>query len=184
MTVSSSPFGRVSSGLVFIASGANAVGTVVVLILVLVLNSDVISRGMFHHPIRGVHEVVQFSMVLIVFLQLPDVVRNDKLTRSDGLFTVLALRFPGIVTFIGRIIDLLAATIMVIIAVSMWPEFVDAWETNHFFGTPGIFTAPWWPVRLVIILSAILCALIWIAKAVTGQRVLRREAPDPNHGLS
>jgi TRAP-type mannitol/chloroaromatic compound transport system permease small subunit len=182
MTVSSSLFGRVSSGLVFIASGANAVGTIVVLILVLALNTDVIARGAFNHPLHGVHEVVQFSMVLIVFLQLPDVVRNDRLTRSDGLFTLLAQRHPGIVSFIGRIIDLLAATIMVIIAVSMWPEFIDAWETNHFFGTPGIFTAPWWPVRLVIVLSAILCASIWIAKAVTGQRVLMRETFDPHRG--
>jgi TRAP-type mannitol/chloroaromatic compound transport system permease small subunit len=176
MTVSSRLLGRVSSGLVFVASGANAIGTIVVLILVLVLNADVIARGAFHHPIRGVHEVVQFSMVLIVFLQLPDVVRNDRLTRSDGLFVVLSQRFPGFVTLIGRIIDILAATIMVLIAVAMWPEFVDAWETNHFFGTPGIFTAPWWPVRLVIVLSAILCALIWAAKALTGQRVLRQDA--------
>jgi hypothetical protein len=71
---------------------------------------------------------------------------------------------------------------MVLIAVAMWPEFVDAWETNHFFGTPGIFTAPWWPVRLVIVLSATLCALIWIAKALTGQRVLRRDVFEPGTG--
>jgi TRAP-type mannitol/chloroaromatic compound transport system permease small subunit len=115
-------------------------------------------------------------MVLIVFLQLPDVVRNDRLTRSDGLHAALSQKFPGFISIVGRIIDLVSATIMVLIAVAMWPEFVDAWETDHFFGTPGIFTAPWWPVRLVIVLSAVLCALIWIAKALTGQRVLRRDA--------
>jgi hypothetical protein len=31
----------------------------------------------------------------------------------------------------------------------------------------------------VIVLSAVLCALIWIAKALTGQRVLRRDAFEP-----
>jgi len=165
-------FDRVSSGLIAIATAANAVGTIVVLILVVVLNADVIARGVFNDPFRGVHEVVQFSMVLIVFLQLPDVVRNDRLTRSDGLHTVLERRHPGLVDVIGRGIDVAAAIIMVLIAVAMWPEFVDAWQTDHFFGTPGIFTAPWWPVRLVIVLSAALCALIWIAKALTGRRVL------------
>jgi TRAP-type mannitol/chloroaromatic compound transport system permease small subunit len=175
-------FGRVSSGLIMIAAGANAVGTIVVLILVLVLNADVVARGVFNDPFRGVYEVVQFSMVLIVFLQLPDVVRNDKLTRSDGLHAALSQKYPTLISTIGRGIDLVSAIIMVLIAVAMWPEFVDAWETNHFFGTPGIFTAPWWPVRLVIVLSATLCALIWIAKALTGQRVLRRDVFEPGTG--
>jgi len=120
--------------------------------------------------------------VLIVFLQLPDVVRNDKLTRSDGLHAALSQKYPTLISTIGRGIDLVSAIIMVLIAVAMWPEFVDAWETNHFFGTPGIFTAPWWPVRLVIVLSATLCALIWFAKALTGQRVLRRDVFEPGTG--
>jgi TRAP-type mannitol/chloroaromatic compound transport system permease small subunit len=176
MTVLNRVLGRVSSGLIVISAGANAIGTIVVLVLVLVLNADVVARGVFNDPFRGVYEVVQFSMVLIVFLQLPDVVRNDRLTRSDGLHAALSQKYPGFISIVGRIIDLVSATIMVLIAVAMWPEFVDAWETDHFFGTPGIFTAPWWPVRLVIVLSAVLCALIWIAKALTGQRVLRRDA--------
>lgn len=177
-------FDRVSSGLIAVSAGANAIGTVVVLILVVVLNADVVARGVFNDPFRGVHEVVQFSMVLIVFLQLPDVVRNDRLTRSDGLHIVLSQRYPGLVDVTGRAIDIAAATIMVIVAVAMWPEFVDAWQTDHFFGTPGIFTAPWWPVRLVIVLSAGLCALIWTAKALTGRRVLRRGPIEPDSGAS
>jgi TRAP-type mannitol/chloroaromatic compound transport system permease small subunit len=179
MTVLNRVLGRVPSGLIVISAGANAIGTIVVLVLVLVLNADVVARGVFNDPFRGVYEVVQFSMVLIVFLQLPDVVRNDRLTRSDGLHAALSQKYPGFISIVGRIIDLVSATIMVLIAVAMWPEFVDAWETDHFFGTPGIFTAPWWPVRLVIVLSAVLCALIWIAKALTGQRVLRRDAFEP-----
>lgn len=182
MTVLSRMFGRVSSALVMIAAGANAIGTIVVLILVLVLNADVVARGVFNDPFRGVYEVVQFSMVLIVFLQLPDVVRNDKLTRSDGLHAALSQKYPGLIGAIGRVIDLISATIMVLVGVAMWPEFVDAWETNHFFGTPGIFTAPWWPVRLVIVLSAFLCALIWIAKALTGRRVLSRAELESSPG--
>jgi len=172
MTVSSSLFGRVSSGLVYIASGANAVGTIVVLILVLVLNADVIARGVFNDPFRGVHEVVQFSMVLIVYLQLPDVIRVDRLTRSDGFHALIGERYPAVGVLMGRLVDIGAAIMMVLIAIAMWPEFVDAWETNHFFGTPGIFTAPWWPVRLVIVFSAVLCALILTAKVIVGRRVL------------
>ena len=64
---------------------ANAIGTLMVLALVLVVTFDVIARGVFNAPFRGAVEVVQFTMVFIVFAQLPDVVRVGRLTRSDGI---------------------------------------------------------------------------------------------------
>lgn len=166
---------RASPGLTAIAAASNAIGTIVVLVLVLVLDVDVIARGVFNSPFHGVFEVVQYSMVLIVFLQLPDVVRVNRITRSDGLLTILSNAYPGVGRFIGRCINAIAAVMMALIAIAMWPEFVEAWHTDHFFGTPGIFTAPWWPVRLVIVFSATLCALIWATKAVTGRNILGRE---------
>ena len=72
-----------------IAMAANALGTLVVLALVVILNLDVIMRGVFSAPIKGTYEMVQFSVVLIVFLQLADVVRVDRLTRSDGFLNLL-----------------------------------------------------------------------------------------------
>ena len=171
---------RASSGLAVIAIAANIVGSLVVLLLVAVINTDVVARGVFNNPFHGAVEVVQFSLVLIVFLQLPDVVRVDRLTRSDGLLAVLGNSHPQLGRAIGRIVDAVSAVMMTLIAVAMWPEFVDAWQTDHFFGTPGIFTAPWWPVKLAIVFSATMCALIWMVKAITGDRVLERVhlAPD------
>jgi TRAP-type C4-dicarboxylate transport system permease small subunit len=64
---------------------ANIAGAFILLILVLTMNFDVVSRGVFNAPFRGVVEFVVFAMILIVFLQLPDVVRTGRLTRSDGL---------------------------------------------------------------------------------------------------
>jgi len=37
-------------------------------------------------------------------------------------------------------------------------------ETRDYFGVPGVFTAPWWPIKLVIFLSAALCSLLFLAK--------------------
>jgi len=151
-----------------LAMAANACGTLVVLALVLTVNVDVVARGVFNAPFRGAVEVVQFSMVLIVFLQLPDVVRVGQLTRSDGLLVILGHRNPMIALALGRTIDAVSALLMGLIAVAMWPEFVEAWQTGDFFGTPGIFTAPWWPVKLAIWFSATLCCLIWSGKAILG----------------
>ena len=81
---------RIATALTWIAVAANVVGTVVVLLLVLAVNTDVVARGVFSAPFRGTVEVVQFSMVLIVFLQLPDVVRVDRLTRRHPRIRIRA----------------------------------------------------------------------------------------------
>ena len=57
---------------------------------------------------------------------------------------------------------------MVIVAIAIWPEFVEMWETQDFFGVPGVFTAPWWPVKLVIFLSACLCAVHFLLHVIRG----------------
>jgi len=153
-----------------IAMAANVCGTLVVLALVVIVNADVVARGVFSAPFRGSVEVVQFSMVLIVFLQLPDVVRVNRLTRSDGLLTVMAGRRPDVARWLSKGVNAVSAILMALIAYAIWPEFVEAWETGEFFGTPGIFTAPWWPVKLAIFFSAVLCCLIWLGKTFGDER--------------
>ncbi len=158
-----------------VAISANAVGTLVVLALVLIVNYDAIARSLFNKPFLGAVEVVQFSMVLIVFLQLPDVIREGRLTRSDGLLGIISSRSPLAGKLLSRAIDLFSLTFMVIIAIAIWPEFVDMWESQDFFGIPGVFTAPWWPVKLVIFLSACLCAVHFVLHVV-----VRPKISDPN----
>lgn len=152
-----------------LAIAANAMGTLVVLALVAVVNYDAIARGAFDKPFMGAVEVVQFSMVLIVFLQLPDVVRVNRLTRSDGFLLVVGNRFPRISRLIGRLINSIGCVFMLLVAIAIWPEFLDMLETRDFFGVPGVFTAPWWPIKLTIFISASLCSLLFAIKVITGQ---------------
>jgi len=147
-----------------VATLANVAGTLVVLALVVVVNYDIFARGIFNTPFRGAVEVVQFSMVLIVFLQLPDVVRVGRLTRSDGLLTLIAPKYPRLARNMRRSINLLSAIVMALIAMAILPEFQEMWESKDFFGIPGVFTAPWWPIKLTILCSAVLCTLVFLLK--------------------
>lgn len=149
-----------------VAMVSNAVGTLVVLGLVSIVNFDVIARGAFNQPFMGTVEIVQFSMVLIVFLQLPDVVRVNRLTRSDGFLIFLDLTYPRFTLHLRRLIDLVSATLMLFVAFAVWPEFIEMYESNDFFGIPGVFVAPWWPIKLTIFLSACLCATLFILKVI------------------
>ena len=149
-----------------VAMVTNAVGTLVVLALVSIVNFDVIARGAFNQPFMGAVEIVQFSMVLIVFLQLPDVVRVNRLTRSDGFLIFLDLTYPRFTLALRRLIDLVSACLMLFVAVAIWPEFIEMYESNDFFGIPGVFVAPWWPIKLTIFLSACLCSTLFILKVI------------------
>ncbi|WP_299474060.1 TRAP transporter small permease [uncultured Roseibium sp.] len=150
----------------WVAIGANAVGTLIVLALVLIVNYDVVARGLFNAPFRGAYEVVQFSMVLIVFFQLPDVVRMNRLTRSDGFLTILSTTRPHAADSIRRTINFVSGVFMLLVAYAIWPEFVEMYETKDFFGVPGIFTAPWWPIKLTIFLSSLLCMILFFIKVL------------------
>jgi len=147
-----------------VAIVANAVGTLVVLALVAVVNYDVVARGVFHAPFMGAVEVVQFSIVLIVFLQLPDVVRANRLTRSDGFLHIAGDKWPAVSRWLSRFINAIACVFMLLIAIAIWPEFLDMLDTRDYFGVPGVFTAPWWPIKLVIFLSAALCTVLFAFK--------------------
>ena len=160
----------VARGLSATAQVANAAGTLVVLGLVVMINADVISRNAFNAPFPGTYEMVQFLLVMIVFLQLPDVIRINRLTRSDGALAMLADRRPGIARFFARIIDGGSAIFMGLIAYAVWPEFLRSWGSGAFFGTPGLFTAPYWPIHLIIVCSGALGCAIFVAKALTGRR--------------
>lgn len=140
-----------------------------VLALVAVVNYDAIARGAFDKPFIGAVEVVQFTMVLIVFLQLPDVVRVNRLTRSDGFLTVMDKHWPKLSHRVGQLIDTVSCVFMLLVAITMWPEFLDMWETQDYFGVPGVFTAPWWPIKLVIFLSALLCSTLFALKVIIGR---------------
>ena len=163
-----------------IAIAANIAGTLVVLALVVVVNFDIFARNILNAPFLGAVEVVQFSIVLIVFLQLPDVVRVDRLTRSDGFLFLMEGRFPRVARVMHHAINLLSAAFMALIAVAIYPQFVEMWATQDFFGVPGVFTAPWWPIKLAIFLSAGLCALLFLLKLVLPKRAPRNtRLPEP-----
>lgn len=141
-----SVFGNLFSILKPIARAANTIGTLMVLVLVVALNIDVVARGLFNAPFLGVVEIVIFSMVLIVFLQLPDVVRVNRLMRSDGFLIVVGERFPSFGRLLRRTVDGMACGFMGLIAWAMLPEFQESIESCHYFGDafggPGIFAAP------------------------------------------
>jgi len=148
-----------------IVGGMNNVGTVLIFALVVMINLDVFSRFLFNAPIDGVKELVELSIVAIVFLQLPDAVRAGRLTRSDGLYSRLQQSHPRLAHGLGAFFDIAGALFFIAIITGSVPRLVDAWERNYFAGNKGIFVVPVWPVRLILVIGAATVVLVFLGMA-------------------
>ena len=90
------PRGALSASLEFIVNGLNGLGSIWIFVLMVLINVDATGRTLFARPVEGVIELVEMSIVVIVFLQLGDATRRGRLTRSDGLFNQILARRPTI----------------------------------------------------------------------------------------
>ncbi|MGI9221184.1 MAG: TRAP transporter small permease subunit [Woeseiaceae bacterium] len=143
-------------------TGLNSIGGVLIFGLIVMINLDVFSRFLFNAPIDGVTELVELSIVAIVFLQLSDAVRNGRLTRSDGLYMKIREKKPRVGHILGAVFDFAGALFFLTIIAGSIPRFIEAWERNYFAGNRGIFVVPVWPVRLVLVIGAITVVLVFL----------------------
>ena len=149
--------GAIERGFTGLVVGLNSIGTAWIFALMLIVNVDVIMRFVFRAPIQGVTEIVELSIVGIVFLQISDAVRRGRLTRSDGLYSRFSNRYPTAGGIAGIIFDLLGAAFFIALLFGGVPRLIEAWERGYFVGNEGLFTAPLWPIRLILVVG---CAVV------------------------
>jgi TRAP-type mannitol/chloroaromatic compound transport system permease small subunit len=140
----------------------NSAGGVLIFGLVVMINVDIFSRFLFNAPIDGVTELVELSIVAIVFLQLADAVRNGRLTRSDGLYDKIREKYPRVGHAMGLFFDLAGAAFFATLVAGSIPRFIDAWERGYYSGNKGIVVIPVWPVRLIIVIGAVTVILVFL----------------------
>ncbi len=151
--------------------GMNALGSFWILLLVLLVTFDALGRTFLNLPIEGTHEMIQISVVGIVFLQLADTIRIDRLTRSDSLLAILDQRWPRLGAALQCVYCMLGAVFM---GVGLWgsvPLLKEAIERGSYIGNDGIFTAPVWPVKTIIVLGLTACLIqfLWLGLAAFRQ---------------
>lgn len=144
--------------------GANIFGTVLIVGLVVIICVDVLGREAFGRPLPGVPEMVSLSIVAIVFVQLPQAFKAGRLTRADGLIMLLHRRFPRVAAVMETLFELTGALVMGVLIHAHWPMLVRSLERGDFVGSVGNFTFPTWPVKLMILVGAVLLMLQFLAR--------------------
>lgn len=153
--------------------GMNAAGSVWILLLILLVTGDALGRSFFAAPIVGTVELTQISIVGIVFMQLGDTVRTGRLTRSETFLDVVRHVRPRAGAALDGVYCLLGAVYM---AIGLWgsvPLLKEAIERNSWIGNEGVFTAPVWPVKTVIVAGLAVCLVQFLRLALQSLRKTR-----------
>jgi TRAP-type C4-dicarboxylate transport system permease small subunit len=142
-----------------------------ILLIALIICVDVAYRNIVGEAIPGVTEVLSFSVVMIVFLQATSALRSGKFVRADMLITPLISWKPRIGYSLLMLFDLLGAVVMLIIFYGSLPLMMRAWSQSLFFGIPGVFTAPEWPIRVAVVAGCFMLAIQFLIDAYKGFRL-------------
>jgi TRAP-type mannitol/chloroaromatic compound transport system permease small subunit len=140
-------------GLHHLMRAMNALGTLWILGLMVLLNSDVIGRNFFNAPILGVPEMTSLSIVGIVFLQLADTLRCGRFTRADVLLDALKQSRPAAADALQALFHAVGALLMLAILWAAWAPLLESIRIFEYVGAIGSFQIPVWPIRLITLLG-------------------------------
>lgn len=149
----------------------NACGTVWIFLLMILINSDIIGRELFESPVRGTTEILSISIVGIVFLQLGHTLMSGKITRSDMVIDNLLAFRPRFGHALQCVFHLGGAMLLGIIFWGSIDLFTDAVAIQEYVGAVGDFTAPTWPVRLLILIGSAATAIQFLLLAWRDLRI-------------
>ena len=150
--------GRTSGLFSRFTSLSNSAGTFWVFCIMLLICADVFARAAFNYPIRGVAELVGYSITGAVYLQLANTLHVGRFTRADFFIDLLDRRRPLAGTFYHVCFDLTGLVVFVLIAHGGYAKLLEAWPSLR-FGNEGEFSVLVWPLRAIILFGASLTAI-------------------------
>jgi TRAP-type C4-dicarboxylate transport system permease small subunit len=157
--VPSSPFG-------WLVDALNAIGSLIIGLVMLLMCADVLMRNLANRPIDGVAELVATSIVVIVFLQLPATLRHGRMSRADLYLDPLLQRNPPAGRRLRALFSAAGIFACGVIGYATWPLLHKAWVDQEFWGIDGVFTFPTWPMRAVVLMGAALTAVQYLLLAI------------------
>ena len=165
----------------------NALGTMIIIALMVLICADVVGRNLLATSLPGVIELAELGIVSLVFLQIADTLRSGKLMRSDVLINTIVAKFPRVGAAMNMVFDITGAVLFYFIANGAYERFTDAWRGGFYLGNQGSFTAPTWPMELCVAMGSGLMCLLFITQAAGHLSRLFRGIPatvasDPKTG--
>jgi len=179
-------FARLAQGLAALELGMGSVGTLWIFGLMFLICGDVTGRYLFNAPILGAAEMVGYSIVTAVFLQMASALHAGRFTRVEILIEPMEARRPAAARSFVALFNLLGAAVFGAFTWGTWQKLAYAWTTSEITGTPGVFTFPIWPFLAAIVFgAAVTCAEFAVRFAHSARRAAvawLRPAPGERSG--
>lgn len=153
-----------------VSAALSGMGAITTFGLIVLINADVLARLLINKPVAGVIEIVELSIVAIVFLQVPYALLLGRFIRSDSLYSRILARFPVVGQCLDMAFNLAGAATFAALAYGTYPVLLEAWRDNLFVGNQGMFMAPTWPVQAIIVIGSALAALIFVGSLINNAR--------------
>ena len=148
-------------GLHRLTAAMNALGTLWIVALMVLIVADVLGRNFLAAPVPGVTETVALSIVGIVFLQLADTLRCGRFTRAEVLLAQLQRTLPAWHAALSALWHALGGALLLVILWASWQPLMESVQIREYVGAVGSFQAPVWPVRLITLLGLAVTALTY-----------------------
>ncbi len=166
------PKGALLRGFDHVAGALSALGTVWIFVLMLLICADVAGLALFSRPIYGVVELVEQTIVPVVFLQLAHALGHGRLTRADFLFAPLAKADPAAAAVLNLVFLLTGAGLFAALSQVLWGEFASALRQGDYIGSTGVFTMPTWPFKLLTAIGSAAMTVQFLLEALEIARTL------------
>jgi tripartite ATP-independent transporter DctM subunit len=145
----------------------NAAGVAWIFALMFLICADIAGRTLFDSPIQAVPEIVAFSLVASVFLQLASAVQMHRLTHAEVLLDYISQRKPQAGQMLRFIAAAMGAFVLAVIAIGTLPDFWRAFRTSEFTGVEGIYTLPISPIKFTVVLGSTIATFEFLRQLFT-----------------
>lgn len=151
------------------------IGTVWLFVLMVLINTDVWSRVFFNNPIKGTPEIVQNSIVGLVFLMVGWATFQGKHVRSGMIMDRLPRKARDSIELIAYIIG---AVLFASILIASWKPMIQAWVIKDFQGE-GSLRVPTYPLWWVMLFGSLLSLWMCLRKIAIMLNCLRGKGQQP-----
>ena len=153
-----------------LVDGLAALGTALIIVLMVIISSDVVARNVVGGSLPLVSELGALTLVMIVYLQLGTTVRHDRLARTDFFLGGFCRRRPRAGAVVVFVFDLVSAAVVGAMAVATLRIVGKDLSSGEYIGVTGLFTLPVWPFRVVILAGLAVATIQFLVQSVIALR--------------
>jgi TRAP-type mannitol/chloroaromatic compound transport system permease small subunit len=154
----------------YLVDGLGALGSLMIVALMLVICADVLSRNIMGSSLPLVSELGALMVVMIVYLQLATTIRHDRMARADVFYGGFREKHPRKGAVLGAIFDLAGAWVIGVMALATLRLLERDLSSGQFIGITGVMTLPTWPFRAAILAGMTIAGIQFALQVISALR--------------